>query len=78
MSLTIDNTNGFTDNGNQNEQNDNDERIFELDNATPINNPDCEHHFVKDDDMIGDYQSWICQSCKRGVYIHKDTKIINS
>lgn len=78
MGLSIDNNIPISDNDNHNDKNDNDERIFELENATPINDPDCQHYFVIDDDKIGDYQGWTCQHCKRGAYFPKGTKIINS
>lgn len=78
MGLTIDNNIPISDNDNHNDNNGQDERIFDLENAKPINDPNCKHYFVMDDDKIGDYQGWICKHCNRGVYLQKGTKIINS
>ena len=78
MSLTIDNNLPISDNDNHNADDADNERVFELENAKPINDPDCLHYFVKDDDKIGEYQGWICQKCKRGAYFPENTEIINS
>lgn len=58
--------------------NDGEYEVIRLDNATPINDPDCKHFFIKDEDEIGDSVAWICKSCKRGAYFPKGVKIINS
>jgi transposase-like protein len=65
------------DNANNNEENEQYE-VFKMDNVEPINDPNCKHFFVEDDDSIGDTQSWICKHCKRGVFYPKGVKIINS
>lgn len=52
--------------------------VIRLDEVEPINNPDCKHYFIKDDDEIGDNQAWICRDCKRGTFYPKNVTIINS
>lgn len=69
-----------TDNSNIDDKNEKHE-VIELNELTPINNPECTHYFVKDNDELAEennMQSWICQKCKRGTFMPKGTTIINS
>ena len=68
---------GLSDDNKDNEHND-DDVVIKLDELTPINDPDCKHYFVKDEDEIGEYQAWICRSCSRGAFYPKGVEIINS
>lgn len=42
--------------------------IVKMDEQRPLNDPDCEHSLVKDDDdAIEETQAWICQKCGVGM-----------
>jgi len=58
--------------------NNEDYEVFNMNNVEPLNAPDCNHHFVQDDDEIGDTRAWVCKHCLRGVFIQKGAVIINS
>jgi len=75
-------TSGFTtDNNSINGKNENDVVIIKQEELTPINDPKCQHFFVKDKDDLAEennMQAWICQKCKRGTILPKHQTIINS
>lgn len=66
--------------GDNSSNNDNDEDTIVVDMAKrqPLNDPDCKHFFVKDEDTIGNSQAWICRGCKRGTFLPKHMSITNS
>jgi len=45
--------------------------VIRLDELEPLNDKDCDHKFVRDDDEIGDYRAWSCVKCHRGVFLPK-------
>jgi len=74
----VDNSGGV-DNNNSNNGDDDGRIVVRMEEQQPLNDPDCKHFFIKDEtDSIGDNQAWICQSCKRGVFIPKHMSITNS
>lgn len=76
--MYIDNYNKSKDNSSIDANNENYE-VIKRDNLVPLIDPDCKHEFVKDDDEIDKAsQSWICIKCKRGTFLPKGVKIINS
>lgn len=76
--MSIDNYNKTTDNASIDDNNENYE-VIKLENSVPLIDLDCKHNFVEDDDVIDDLsQSWICTKCKRGTFLPKGVKIINS
>lgn len=78
--MAFDTTPFTSDNNNRDVKNENDE-VIKLDELTPINDPKCEHYFVKDSDELAEdngMQSWICRKCKRGTFMPKHINIINS
>lgn len=73
----VDSTSDFTDNISNN-GNDDGAIVVDMRQQEPLNDPNCEHFFVKDSDTIGDNQAWICQKCKRGTFLPKHMSITNS
>jgi hypothetical protein len=73
----LDNASGTGDNQSIN-GNDEPDEVIRMDEVEPINDPNCKHFFIKDSDIIGDYQAWICRKCKRGTFYPINTTIINS
>lgn len=68
------------DNNDRDDKNEKDE-VIKLDELTPINDPNCKHFFVKDQDELAEenkMQAWICKRCKRGTFMPKHINIINS
>lgn len=68
------------DNNNVNDKNENDV-VIRLEDLTPINDINCKHYFIKDQDELAEennMQAWICQKCRRGTFLPKDKIIINS
>ncbi len=78
--MSFDTTPFTSDNNNRDVKNENDE-VIKLNELTPINDPKCQHHFVKDEDELAEdngIQAWICRKCKRGTFMPKHINIINS
>lgn len=76
--MSIDNYYNKKDNASIDDNNENYE-VIKRDSLVPLLDPKCEHHFVKDDDVIDKLtQSWICTKCKRGTFLPKGVTIINS
>ncbi len=66
---------GYNNNNtSKNVDNDGDE-VVRLDEQQPLNDPDCKHQFVKDDDELGEAQAWVCIKCRRGVFLPKGVSI---
>lgn len=79
--MSFDTSDLTIDNNNSNEKNENDVIVIKQEELTPINNPECKHYFIKDNDELAEennMQSWICKKCKRGTFLPKDKTIINS
>lgn len=51
------------------------EIVIRLDEIEPLNDVNCEHHFEKDDDTIGEHRAWTCTKCHRGVFLHKSITV---
>ena len=76
--MSIDNYYKQNDNSSIDDNNDKNE-VIKRENLVPLLDPECKHHFVKDDDVIDEAtQSWICVKCKRGTFLPKHINIINS
>jgi hypothetical protein len=78
--MVFDTTPFTSDNNSRDAKNENDE-VIRLNELTPLNDPNCPHHFVKDVDDLADtndMQAWICRKCKRGTIMPKHINIINS
>lgn len=75
--MYIDYASNMVDNQGNN-GNDDDTIVVDMSKREPLNDPDCKHFFIKDDDTIGDTQAWICRRCKRGTFLPKHTSITNS
>lgn len=73
----IDNDNVKSDNRSKDDKNE-DYEIWDYSDKKPLTIKDCKHNFVLDGDEIGDYVAWKCIICKRGTFIRKGSKIINS
>ena len=74
---SIDSSDGFSQNQTNND-NDDGTIVVNMAKREPLNDPDCKHFFVKDDDTIGNSQAWICRGCKRGTFLPKHMSITNS
>ena len=75
--MSIDYASTMVDNQGNN-GNDDDTIVVDMSKREPLNDPDCKHFFIKDDDTIGNTQAWICRRCKRGTFLPKHTSITNS
>lgn len=78
--MSFDTTPFTSDNNNRDEKNENDE-VIRLNELTPLNDPNCKHYFVKDNDELAKknaMQSWICRECRRGTFLPRHINIINS
>jgi hypothetical protein len=73
----IDYGSNISDNSSNND-NDDDTIVVDMAKRQPLNDPDCKHFFVKDEDTIGNSQAWICRGCKRGTFLPKHMSITNS
>ncbi len=73
----IDYSGNVGDNSSNND-NDDDTIVVDMAKRQPLNDPDCKHFFVKDEDTIGNSQAWICRGCKRGTFLPKHMSITNS
>jgi hypothetical protein len=50
--------------------------VIRLDEQQPLNDPNCEHNFKKDDDDLSDdFQAWVCTKCHRGTFLPKNVII---
>lgn len=74
--MDVDYTGGISDNQDNN-GNDDGTIVVDMSKREPLNDPDCEHFFIKDEDTIGTSQAWICRKCKRGTFIPKHMSITN-
>lgn len=74
---SIDSSDGFSQNQTNND-NDDGTIVVNMAKREPLNDPDCKHFFVKDEDTIGNSQAWICRGCKRGTFLPKHMSITNS
>lgn len=78
--MEFDTTDITSDNSSRDDKNENDE-VIRLEKPTPINDPKCQHYFVKDVDELAEennMQAWQCRNCKRGTFLPKSQTIINS
>jgi ubiquitin C-terminal hydrolase len=75
--MDIDSSDGISDNQSNND-NDDGTIVVDMAKREPLNDPNCEHFFIKDEDTIGNSQAWICRKCKRGTFIPKHMSITNS
>ncbi len=75
--MDIDYSGGISDNQSNND-NDDGTIVVDMAKREPLNDPNCEHFFIKDEDTIGNSQAWICRKCKRGTFIPKHMSITNS
>lgn len=75
--MDIDSSDGISDNQSNND-NDDGTIVIDMAKREPLNDPNCEHFFIKDEDTIGNSQAWICRKCKRGTFIPKHMSITNS
>ena len=73
----FDNQDNSNDNRNIHDKNEEYE-VIRRDELEPINDPNCKHNFVVDSDEIGGFQAWVSSKCKRGRFLPKAPKIINS
>lgn len=75
--MDIDNS-GNVNNNTSNNGNDDGTIVVDMSKRKPLNDPDCKHYFIKDEDIIGNNQAWICRRCKRGTFLPKHMSITNS
>lgn len=47
------------------------ELVIRREDLKPLNDPNCEHSFVLDGELIGDTRAWICSKCHRGTFLPK-------
>ncbi len=75
--MVIDYASNMNDNQGNN-GNDDGTIVVDMSKREPLNDPQCKHFFVKDDDTIGRTQAWICRKCKRGTFLPSHMSITNS
>lgn len=50
--------------------------IVRKEDLVPLNDPNCEHKFKKDEDDLEGYTAWTCINCGRGALLPEGTNII--
>lgn len=75
--MDIDNS-GNVNNNTSNNGNDDGTIVVDMSKREALNDPDCKHYFIKDEDTISNNQAWICRRCKRGTFLPKHMSITNS
>jgi hypothetical protein len=50
--------------------------VIRREDLKPLNDPNCEHSFVLDGEVIGDTRAWVCSKCHRGTFLPKTVKRI--
>lgn len=67
-----------SDNTNRDDENDEYE-VFDMSGVPPLNDPDCNHFFIEEvHEEIDGYTAWTCEKCRRGTYLPKGHKVINT
>lgn len=54
----------------------NDDIVIRREDLKPLYDPNCEHDFVLDGEVIGDSRAWVCSKCHRGTFLPKTVKRI--
>lgn len=52
------------------------EIVVRREDLKPLNDPNCEHDFVLDGEVIGTTRAWVCSKCHRGTFLPKTVKRI--
>lgn len=69
---------GYSSDNSTNDDYDGEYEVINLEHVEPLNKKDCKHYFEIDSEIIGNAQAWVCIHCKRGTFLAKGQKIINS